>query len=88
CRCFTDEPPCTEALKLFTPVMKKFAPKCDEDGFYQPLQCNKGKCWCVDRFNQEVEGTRAEGLVECPDNTDPNEVVFTGELQEGNEEWK
>ncbi|WP_411027511.1 hypothetical protein, partial [Salmonella sp. s54925] len=36
CRCFTDEPPCTEALKLFTPVMKKFAPKCDEDGFYQP----------------------------------------------------
>ena len=45
----------------------RFAPQCDRDGKYKPLQCHfsSGVCWCVDSNGQEVPGTRGNGKRQC-----------------------
>ncbi|XP_068165011.1 nidogen-2 [Antennarius striatus] len=42
------------------PVVGAYAPQCDADGHYTPLQCHgsSGHCWCVDNRGQERAGTR------------------------------
>ncbi|XP_066270065.1 uncharacterized protein [Branchiostoma lanceolatum] len=37
-----------------------FVPECDEDGEFEPTQCdgNSGECWCVNRAGREIPGTR------------------------------
>uniref|UniRef100_A0A6I8SDX4 Nidogen-1 n=1 Tax=Xenopus tropicalis TaxID=8364 RepID=A0A6I8SDX4_XENTR len=38
----------------------QYIPQCDESGNYIPRQCHSGSgyCWCVDRFGNELPGTR------------------------------
>ena len=38
-----------------------FAPRCDADGAFEPLQCSgsTGYCWCVDDLGRELAGTQA-----------------------------
>ena len=38
-----------------------FAPRCDADGAFEPLQCSgsTGYCWCVDDLGHELAGTQA-----------------------------
>ena len=44
-------------------------PVCDQQGDFNPLQCDpaRSKCWCVDEMGLEVPGTRAaaQDLVNC-----------------------
>ncbi|XP_076008480.1 nidogen-2 [Genypterus blacodes] len=42
------------------PILGAFAPQCDLNGEYIPLQCHgsTGHCWCVDSRGQERAGTR------------------------------
>ncbi|XP_061641893.1 uncharacterized protein nid2a isoform X2 [Phyllopteryx taeniolatus] len=42
------------------PLVGAFAPQCDSNGHYTPLQCHSsiGYCWCVDSQGQERPGTR------------------------------
>lgn len=49
------------------PMPGLFTPKCDEDGFFMPKQCNKkrGDCWCVDRNGAEIDGTRSTEEIDC-----------------------
>ncbi|XP_031563407.1 thyroglobulin-like [Actinia tenebrosa] len=47
--------------------------RCEVDGSYSPMQCNVGQCWCVDRYNREVLGTRRTGMADCRSKED-NEI--------------
>uniref|UniRef100_A0A8B9GXY4 Thyroglobulin type-1 domain-containing protein n=1 Tax=Astyanax mexicanus TaxID=7994 RepID=A0A8B9GXY4_ASTMX len=53
-------------LKLFH-SLSQYIPACDEDGFYRSHQCHgsTGQCWCVDRYGNEVAGSRKMGTTEC-----------------------
>ena len=47
-------------------MLGKYKPDCDDDGYYKPRQCHENYCWCVDRFNQVIEGSKKEAwLVTC-----------------------
>ncbi|XP_071954539.1 uncharacterized protein [Antedon mediterranea] len=35
-----------------------YTPACDENGFFQPKQCNVNECWCITVCGQEVSETR------------------------------
>lgn len=45
----------------------QYIPQCDEDGYYKPMQCHgsAGQCWCVDRYGNEVVGSRTDGVADC-----------------------
>nr|XP_036880655.1 testican-3 isoform X3 [Manis javanica] len=66
-------PPCQTELSNIQKRqgMKKFLgqyiPLCDEDGYYKPTQCHGsvGQCWCVDRYGNEVVGSRTSGGADC-----------------------
>ena len=63
------EPPCKQELEKYSaekPMLGKYEPTCDEDGYYKPRQCHENYCWCVDRYNQMIEGSKKESwLVSC-----------------------
>ncbi|XP_062963982.1 testican-3 isoform X3 [Cynocephalus volans] len=75
CYCFQrqQDPPCQTELSNIQKRqgVKKFLgdyiPLCDEDGYYKPTQChgNAGQCWCVDRYGNEVMGSRTNGVADC-----------------------
>lgn len=76
CRCLCVSPPCTNVIKNVPILMVRgqpapmpgfFVPRCDDDGFFMPEQCNPMKeCWCVDRNGGELLGTRTKkGSATC-----------------------
>ncbi|KAM3937208.1 testican-3 [Leptodactylus fuscus] len=75
CYCFQrqQDPPCQTELNNIQKQqgLKKllgyYIPACDEDGYYKPAQCHGsvGQCWCVDRYGNEVTGSRKVGSAEC-----------------------
>uniref|UniRef100_T2M8U2 Testican-2 n=1 Tax=Hydra vulgaris TaxID=6087 RepID=T2M8U2_HYDVU len=69
CRCLCYTPPCTSAMMAVPiilvrgepkPVPGFYVPRCDEDGFFLPKQCNESQkqCWCANRNGTEYPGTR------------------------------
>uniref|UniRef100_A0A4W3I6L6 Nidogen 2 n=1 Tax=Callorhinchus milii TaxID=7868 RepID=A0A4W3I6L6_CALMI len=42
------------------PSVGFYAPECDEEGEFRPLQCHGsiGQCWCVNERGQEIPGSR------------------------------
>lgn len=44
-----------------------YAPDCDIQGFYKPMQCHTsvGVCWCVDKHGVEFANTRTRGIPNC-----------------------
>jgi len=80
CKCLCVTPPCTHALESVPTVLMGgeprplpglFEPKCDEDGFFMPMQHNKnnGDYWCVNRNGAEIRGSREDTHIECEINT-------------------
>lgn len=75
CSCFQrhqDSPCQTEATNIHKQqagkkLLGQYIPACDEDGFYRSHQCHgsTGQCWCVDRYGNEVAGSRKMGTTEC-----------------------
>lgn len=44
-----------------------FVPRCAPGGAFQPVQCGRGHCWCVDPQGRELAGSRTTGrLLRCP----------------------
>ncbi|KAH0629798.1 hypothetical protein JD844_012183, partial [Phrynosoma platyrhinos] len=44
-----------------------FIPRCNEEGYYKATQCHgsTGQCWCVDKYGNEIAGSRKQGTVSC-----------------------
>ncbi|XP_044931407.1 testican-1 isoform X1 [Mustela putorius furo] len=44
-----------------------FIPRCNEEGYYKATQCHgsTGQCWCVDKYGNELAGSRKQGAVSC-----------------------
>lgn len=45
----------------------QYLPSCDEAGYYRAHQCHSSsnQCWCVDRYGNEIAGSRARGATNC-----------------------
>ncbi|XP_042324535.1 testican-3 isoform X3 [Sceloporus undulatus] len=75
CYCFQrqQDPPCQTELSNIQKqqggkkLLGQYIPLCDEDGYYKPTQCHgsAGQCWCVDRYGNEVTGSRTHGAADC-----------------------
>uniref|UniRef100_A0A5F5PLE2 SPARC (osteonectin), cwcv and kazal like domains proteoglycan 3 n=1 Tax=Equus caballus TaxID=9796 RepID=A0A5F5PLE2_HORSE len=75
CYCFQrqQDPPCQTELSNIQKrqgikkLLGQYIPLCDEDGYYKPTQCHGsvGQCWCVDRYGNEVMGSRTNGVADC-----------------------
>nr|XP_032632538.1 testican-3 isoform X2 [Chelonoidis abingdonii] len=75
CYCFQrqQDPPCQTELSNIQKqqggkkLLGQYIPLCDEDGYYKPSQCHgsAGQCWCVDRYGNEVTGSRTNGAADC-----------------------
>ncbi|XP_027960190.1 testican-3 isoform X3 [Eumetopias jubatus] len=75
CYCFQrqQDPPCQMELSNIQKrqgvkkLLGQYIPLCDEDGYYKPTQCHGsvGQCWCVDRYGNEVMGSRTNGVADC-----------------------
>ncbi|KAM6971977.1 testican-3 [Aplochiton taeniatus] len=48
-------------------LLGQYLPTCDEEGYYRSHQCHSssGQCWCVDRYGNEVAGSRSQGPADC-----------------------
>ncbi|KAJ7420090.1 testican-3 [Willisornis vidua] len=85
CYCFQrqQDPPCQTELSTIQKqqrgkkLLGQYIPFCDEDGYYKPSQCHGsiGQCWCVDRYGNEVTGSRTNGAAECDDEDDEDEIM-------------
>lgn len=48
-------------------IVGQYLPSCDEDGYYRSHQCHSSssQCWCVDRYGNEIAGSRTHGPTNC-----------------------
>ncbi|XP_029459983.1 testican-3-like [Rhinatrema bivittatum] len=75
CYCFQrqQDPPCQTELSIIQKqqggkkLLGYYIPVCDENGYYKPTQCHgsAGQCWCVDRYGNEVTGSRKNSATDC-----------------------
>ncbi|XP_043918142.1 testican-3 [Protopterus annectens] len=92
CYCFQrqQDPPCqTELYNIQKQqwgkrLLGQYIPSCDEDGYYKPKQCHGsvGQCWCVDRYGNEVIGSRMNGGSECSMDIESSGDFGSGDFQE------
>ena len=62
--------PCQQQLQELMSLpsnSSQFVPRCNQDGEYEPIQCNyvTGYCWCVDDDGREIESTKTKGKIQC-----------------------
>ncbi|XP_028975374.2 testican-1 isoform X2 [Esox lucius] len=75
CYCFQkpDGLPCqNEMNRIRTQSRRKtligaYIPRCSEEGYFKPTQCHgsTGQCWCVDKYGNEIAGSRKQGNPTC-----------------------
>ncbi|XP_042193510.1 testican-3 isoform X2 [Callorhinchus milii] len=93
CYCFQrhQDPPCQTELNNIQRQQKGkkllgfFIPTCDEDGYYKATQCHGGvgQCWCVDRYGNEMGGSRTSESPDCG-----GEIEISGDFGSGDfHEW-
>ncbi|XP_034533825.1 nidogen-2 isoform X2 [Notolabrus celidotus] len=72
------------------PLYGAYAPQCDTNGQYTPLQCHSstGHCWCVDSTGQERAGTRTSAGAQPPDCNRPVPVAPTQHPESVCERWR
>ncbi|XP_067407886.1 testican-3 isoform X5 [Emydura macquarii macquarii] len=65
-------------------LLGQYIPLCDEDGYYKPSQCHgsAGQCWCVDRYGNEVTGSRTNGAADCAINLEISGDFASGDFHE------
>nr|XP_033797824.1 testican-3 isoform X2 [Geotrypetes seraphini] len=90
CYCFQrqQDPPCHTELNIIQTrqggkkLLGYYIPVCDEDGYYKPIQCHgsTGQCWCVDRYGNEVTGSRQNGAVECDTDLESSGAFASGDF--------
>ncbi|XP_052018216.1 testican-3 isoform X4 [Apodemus sylvaticus] len=92
CYCFQrqQDPPCHTELSSIQKrqgikkLLGQYIPLCDEDGYYKPTQCHGsiGQCWCVDRYGNEVVGTRINGVADCAIDIEISGDFASGDFRE------
>uniref|UniRef100_UPI00398E8EDE testican-3 isoform X1 n=1 Tax=Pristiophorus japonicus TaxID=55135 RepID=UPI00398E8EDE len=93
CYCFQrhQDPPCQMELSNIQrqqggkKLLGIFLPTCDEDGYYKVTQCHGsvGQCWCVDRYGNEIGGSRSGGSPDCG-----SDIEISGDFGSGDfHEW-
>ncbi|XP_041050730.1 testican-3-like isoform X5 [Carcharodon carcharias] len=93
CFCFqrNQDPPCQMELSNIQrqqrgkKLLGIFLPTCDEDGYYKATQCHGsvGQCWCVDRYGNEMRGSRSSGSPDCG-----GDIEISGDFGSGDfHEW-
>ncbi|KFZ67724.1 Testican-3, partial [Podiceps cristatus] len=92
CYCFQrqQDPPCQTELSNIQKqqggkkLLGQYIPLCDEDGYYKPSQCHGsvGQCWCVDRYGNEVTGSRTNGAAECAIDLETSGDFASGDFHE------
>ncbi|MGH0116649.1 UNVERIFIED_CONTAM: hypothetical protein FKN15_012244 [Acipenser sinensis] len=75
CYCFQkpDGHPCQNEISRIqnqsrrTTLVGVFIPRCNEEGYYKSTQCHgsTGQCWCVDKYGNEIAGSRKHGNPTC-----------------------
>uniref|UniRef100_A0A4W4G1S0 Testican-3 n=1 Tax=Electrophorus electricus TaxID=8005 RepID=A0A4W4G1S0_ELEEL len=75
CYCFQkpDGLPCQNELnRIHSQSRRKtligaYIPRCAEDGYFKSMQCHgsTGQCWCVDKYGNEIAGSRKQGPPVC-----------------------
>lgn len=52
---------------LLSPSSGSYIPRCTEEGYFKPTQCHSstGQCWCVDKYGNELAGSRKQGNPNC-----------------------
>ncbi|RMB96758.1 hypothetical protein DUI87_26824 [Hirundo rustica rustica] len=74
-----------------------FIPRCNEEGYYKATQCHgsTGQCWCVDKYGNEIAGSRKQGTVSCEEEQETSgdfgsggSVVLLDDLEEEPEATK
>ncbi|EFB14430.1 hypothetical protein PANDA_010247 [Ailuropoda melanoleuca] len=93
CYCFQrqQDPPCQTELSNIQKrrgvkkLLGQYIPLCDEDGYYKPTQCHGsvGQCWCVDRYGNEVMGSRTNGVADCALNPVARDPEFGARAHRG-----
>ncbi|XP_058026277.1 testican-1 isoform X2 [Ahaetulla prasina] len=74
-----------------------FIPRCNEEGYYKATQCHgsTGQCWCVDKYGNEIAGSRKQGTVSCEEEQETSgdfgsggSVLLLDDLEEAHEAAK
>uniref|UniRef100_A0AAQ5Z7V8 SPARC (osteonectin), cwcv and kazal like domains proteoglycan 1 n=1 Tax=Amphiprion ocellaris TaxID=80972 RepID=A0AAQ5Z7V8_AMPOC len=75
CYCFQKPEglPCqTEKSRIQNQSRRKsligsYIPRCTDEGYFKPTQCHgsTGQCWCVDKYGNEIAGSRKQGNPNC-----------------------
>ncbi|XP_065411117.1 testican-1 isoform X1 [Chrysemys picta bellii] len=74
-----------------------FLPRCNEEGYYKATQCHgsTGQCWCVDKYGNEIAGSRKQGTVSCEEEQETSgdfgsggSVVLLDDLEQDREAAK
>jgi len=78
--CYIGQEAVSNILIQYLCITGQYIPLCDEDGYYKPSQCHGsvGQCWCVDRYGNEVTGSRTNGAAECGKFRAPWGIWFRG----------
>ncbi|XP_016157198.1 PREDICTED: testican-1 isoform X2 [Ficedula albicollis] len=78
-------------------LLGAFIPRCNEEGYYKATQCHgsTGQCWCVDKYGNEIAGSRKQGTVSCEEEQETSgdfgsggSVVLLDDLEEEPEATK